>query len=190
MEATGFGDDAMVDTVAGDIADAAQVAAVIGTDAESIFHLAAVVSAGAEADFDLGMAVNLAQRIEAQCKTYGVELLVSADTVAGAPEFAVLHVDLALLPGSNAPIDLYALVGDEALAGSEAFAAWKAAHDEMRVAYQARDFAQALALAGRAQGLADAHHKRLYEHYLARFERLRQEGVPDDWDGVVVLLDK
>jgi nucleoside-diphosphate-sugar epimerase len=51
--------DGRVLTIAGDIADARQVEALIGDHTASVFHLAAVVSAGAEADFDLGYQVNL-----------------------------------------------------------------------------------------------------------------------------------
>ena len=58
VEAEGF-DDPRIETVAGDVSDAAQVAAVIGDDAQSIFHLAAIVSAQAEEDYDLGMRINL-----------------------------------------------------------------------------------------------------------------------------------
>ncbi|WP_417518608.1 D-erythronate dehydrogenase [Minwuia sp.] len=57
-EAQGF-DDSRVEAVAGDVSDAAQVAAVIGSDTGSIFHLAAIVSAQAEEDYDLGMRINL-----------------------------------------------------------------------------------------------------------------------------------
>lgn len=56
--ADGFA-DARIRAIAGDIGDAAQVGALIGGTAHSVFHLAGVVSAGAEADFDLGYRVNL-----------------------------------------------------------------------------------------------------------------------------------
>jgi nucleoside-diphosphate-sugar epimerase len=52
-------DDRRVRSVVGDIADAAEVRALIGSRTASVFHLAAVVSAGAEADFDLGYRINL-----------------------------------------------------------------------------------------------------------------------------------
>jgi len=51
-------DDPRVKAVAGDIADAATVRAIV-QGASTVFHFAAVVSAGAEADFDLGYRVNL-----------------------------------------------------------------------------------------------------------------------------------
>ena len=58
VEAAGF-DDPRVTSIAGDISDAGQVAGLIGTDTDSIFHLAAIVSAQAEEDYDLGMRINL-----------------------------------------------------------------------------------------------------------------------------------
>jgi nucleoside-diphosphate-sugar epimerase len=51
--------DARVRNVAGDIADPAQVRALLTRDTGAVVHLAAVVSGTAEADFDLGMRVNL-----------------------------------------------------------------------------------------------------------------------------------
>jgi nucleoside-diphosphate-sugar epimerase len=43
----------------GNIADRAEVEALIGRDAGAVFHLAAIVSGQAEAEFDIGMAINL-----------------------------------------------------------------------------------------------------------------------------------
>jgi nucleoside-diphosphate-sugar epimerase len=51
--------DTRVTSIAGDIADKAQVDLLIGNDTDSVFHLAGIVSAGAEADFELGWRVNL-----------------------------------------------------------------------------------------------------------------------------------
>ncbi|MCX7931891.1 MAG: NAD-dependent epimerase/dehydratase family protein [Rhodovarius sp.] len=48
-----------VESLAGDLCDAAALARAIPPETEVIFHLAAVVSAAAEADFDLGIRVNL-----------------------------------------------------------------------------------------------------------------------------------
>ncbi len=51
--------DPRVRNVAGDIADAAQVRALVDRDTGVVIHLAAVVSGTAEADFDLGLRVNV-----------------------------------------------------------------------------------------------------------------------------------
>lgn len=58
VAAVGTTDD-RIEMRAGDISNAHWLAAAIGPDTGSIFHLAAVVSGQAEADFDLGMRVNL-----------------------------------------------------------------------------------------------------------------------------------
>jgi nucleoside-diphosphate-sugar epimerase len=54
-----FPKDARLETLTGDVSDAAFAARAITPDTDSILHLAAVVSGAAEADFDLGMRVNL-----------------------------------------------------------------------------------------------------------------------------------
>src|SRR5512146_1023239 len=45
--------------ITGDLAAPDVIAAALGNDTDTVFHLAAVVSGGAEADFDLGYRVNL-----------------------------------------------------------------------------------------------------------------------------------
>src|SRR6185437_5105124 len=45
--------------ITGDLASPEVIAAALGNDTDTVFHLAAVVSGGAEADFDLGYRVNL-----------------------------------------------------------------------------------------------------------------------------------
>jgi nucleoside-diphosphate-sugar epimerase len=57
VAAQGF-DDARIEVVVGDIADAAVIERAITKDTQSIFHLAAIVSGQAEADFELGMKIN------------------------------------------------------------------------------------------------------------------------------------
>lgn len=57
VAAQGF-NDARIDAVVGDIADAAVIERAITKDTQSIFHLAAIVSGQAEADFELGMKIN------------------------------------------------------------------------------------------------------------------------------------
>src|SRR5213592_3428938 len=52
--AIGF-NDSRVKVVTGDVSDPSTIAALIGNDTQSVFHLAAIVSGQAEAEFDLGM---------------------------------------------------------------------------------------------------------------------------------------
>jgi adenylate cyclase len=59
-----------------------------------------------------GDAVNVAARLEAETKTYGVPILVGAATAAQAPEFATRPVDRIALRGRRRPVELHALVGE------------------------------------------------------------------------------
>lgn len=93
VEAAGFEGDARVTTIAGDITDAAQVAAVVGTDADSIFHLAAIVSAHAEEDYDLGMRINLD----------GTRNVIQAARGLAKPPKVVFASSVAVYGGSGLP---------------------------------------------------------------------------------------
>jgi nucleoside-diphosphate-sugar epimerase len=86
--------DPRLQFIAGDIADAAAVAAVLGNDTTSVFHLAAVVSGAAEADFDLGMRVNLD----------GTRVLLDACRRLPAPPRVVFASSLAVYGGALPPV--------------------------------------------------------------------------------------
>jgi adenylate cyclase len=77
----------------------------------------------------IGDTVNTSARLEPLCKTYGVNIVVSSDVVAQAPNFAYLLLDIARLKGKTQQTRLYALMGDESAATVE-FEAFRRAHDE------------------------------------------------------------
>ncbi|MFN7571082.1 MAG: D-erythronate dehydrogenase [Betaproteobacteria bacterium] len=86
--------DPRLEFVAGDIADPAAVAALLGSDTTSVFHLAAVVSGAAEADFALGMHVNLD----------GTRTLLDACRQLPAPPRLVFASSLAVYGGTLPPV--------------------------------------------------------------------------------------
>ncbi len=99
-------DDPRVEAVAGDVADEALLARLLGPRTGAVFHLAAVVSAQAEADFDLGMRVNLdaARRLLDACRRLPrPPRLVSTSSVAvyGGALPEVVGDDTALRPQSS-----------------------------------------------------------------------------------------
>src|SRR5947207_718327 len=69
----------------------------------------------------LGDQVNLASRLEGQCKTYVVGLIVGENTAKQIPVFATLELDLIMVKGKTEPARMFALLGDAAVAQSPAY---------------------------------------------------------------------
>ena len=95
----------------------------------------------------LGDPVNVAARLEALTKSYGVDILASPAVRERTSDFAWLEVDEVKVKGRSATTRLFTLAGDEAFAQTPAFAAWKAAHDTMVAASRAGRNAEAQAAA-------------------------------------------
>ncbi|WP_428674847.1 CHASE2 domain-containing protein [Roseibium sp.] len=79
----------------------------------------------------VGDAVNIAARIESSCKEIGWPVLLSETTAEACREFAILEAGSIALKGKSEPVTLYALVGDETLAGSPAWQDLAARHAEL-----------------------------------------------------------
>ncbi len=91
----------------------------------------------------LGDVVNVAARLEGETKSYGLPIIVGERTASDAPTLAFLELGSVKVRGKQRPERIFALLGDEALAGSEQFAAWKAAHAQFLTAIGSRDPASA-----------------------------------------------
>lgn len=103
--AQGF-DDARIESVVGDIADAAVIERVIGKNTQSIFHLAAIVSSHAEADFELGMKINFdaTRLILERARALGARprvVFTSSVAVFGGALPAQVPDDVLLMPQSS-----------------------------------------------------------------------------------------
>ena len=139
----------------------------------------------------LGDDVNLASRLEGQCKTYGVAVIVGEDTQRLAPDFAYIELDLVKVKGRNEPERIFALVGDAAMAAAEAFHALAAAHQAFLVEYRAGNFAEAMRKAKDAKVCAEAAGwtSGYYDHMHKRLKTLVAES-PAIWDGVYEAKEK
>ncbi|MHB2166330.1 CHASE2 domain-containing protein [Alsobacter sp. R-9] len=127
----------------------------------------------------VGDAVNVAARIESASKGFATEILVSEATVRQAPGFAVLDVDAVPLKGKSAALRLYALYGDETVAGTPAFKALQADHDAMMTAWRAGRFQDAIALARACETRAAPEFAAFYASFAARL-------AEDDASGMAV----
>lgn len=139
----------------------------------------------------LGDSVNLAARLEGQCKTYAVGTIVGQATARAAPEFALVELDLIKVKGKTEPERIFALAGDKMMAGTPEFAALLEKQEAFLVAYRAGDFEAALDRVGVAKSAAEAagwvsgYHDAMRQ----RAEKLIA-APPPIWDGVFVATEK
>jgi adenylate cyclase len=140
----------------------------------------------------LGDSVNLASRLEGQCKSYGLPIIIGSRTAAVAKDkFAMLELDFIAVKGKKEPEVVYALVGREDMISSERFKRWHEINRKMLTRYRGRDWDAALAAIeeGRTAD-PEGRFKTLYKVYAERIGSFKLAPPPEDWDGAYALETK
>ncbi len=139
----------------------------------------------------LGDEVNLASRLEGQCKTYGVGVIIGDNTRAQVADFASIEIDLVMVKGKTEPARVHALLGDATMAQSPAFRRLVEKQAALLKHYRAGAFAEALQMIDGCQAAAEAvgWPQGYYAMMHARIDGLIDDSPPD-WTGVYVAKDK
>jgi adenylate cyclase len=152
-----------------------------------------VGNVGSDQRFDysaLGDAVNLAARLESLSKTYDVTIVVGEATLAMAPLYATIELDLVRVQGKQEAVHIYTLLGDAEFAASSGFRALAERHAAMLHRYRAQDWTGALAALDGCRG-HDDRLEPLYDLYESRIAYYGDHAPPGpDWDGVFVAETK
>ena len=139
----------------------------------------------------LGDAVNLASRLEGQCKTYVVGIVIGDGTAKQVPSLATLELDLIMVKGKTEPERMFGLLGDATVAQSATYRELTERQGEFLALYRAGKFAEALALIDGLNGMAAnlGWKQGYYEMMRTRIQELIHE-PPADWNGVYVAKEK
>jgi adenylate cyclase len=139
----------------------------------------------------LGDEVNLASRLEGQCKTYGVGVIVGENTCRQIPDFATVELDMVMVKGKTEPERIYALVGDSSVAAKPEYVTLVDRQMAFLLLYRTGGFAEALEIIEECVDAASAvdWQQGYYEMMRERVDSLIDDS-PVDWTGVYVAKEK
>jgi len=135
----------------------------------------------------MGDPVNVASRLEARTKYYGVGVLVGQATRKAVPDMVFREVDRIKVKGKDEALNIYEPVGLASDVDAETL-------DELRIwsralqSYRAQRWDDADTDLGNLQRLAP--ERGLYKLYAERVAAFRRTPPPDGWDGVTAFDEK
>ncbi len=133
----------------------------------------------------LGDAVNLGSRLEGLTKFYGVECLVSEATAAQCPNIQFRTIDKVKVKGKNTAVTILEPL-DPALTNEDKLEQVKQ-YQQAYSHYLQQEWDQAESIFSTLQ---TQKHEHLYQIYLERIEQLKQQTLPNDWDGSFTHTNK
>lgn len=135
----------------------------------------------------MGDAVNLGSRLEGLTRSYGVNVIVSENTMRAAPDFVYRELDRVRVKGKKEPVTIYEVVGAEQRVHAAARVTLERYREALE-AYRERRFADAEV--NFANLASDDPGCGLYALYLDRVRHYQKEPPPHDWDGVYTFKTK
>ena len=128
----------------------------------------------------MGDTVNLGSRLEGLTKQYGVDIIVNDRTAELVPDFTFRELDLVRVKGKREPVAILEPLGPNEQIATDT-AALLDRYARALAAYRAAEWDSA---EHDFMLLKEDDDALLYNVYLDRIKRFRQNPPPEDWDGV------
>jgi adenylate cyclase len=140
----------------------------------------------------LGDTVNVASRLEARTKDYGIPMVIGSRTAETARQkFATLEIDLIQVKGKKQPEAVFTVLGRAEIEQDPRCRDLRELNARMLACYRRQQWTDALDLVERCGKVADGFELGgLYDMYAERIEAFRAAPPPPDWDGVYEAATK
>lgn len=135
----------------------------------------------------LGDMVSTAARLEARCKAYGVLCIIGAETYNRTKDdFFYLLLDNLQPKGKTVADLIYTVLRTK---GAD-YSKDREAHDKMHALYKAKKFDEASAMCKKLIGNFGGQMDKYYKIWIERCEFMKQQDLPDNWNGEFVAHEK
>lgn len=135
----------------------------------------------------LGDMVSTAARLEARCKAYGVLAIIGAETYNRTKDdFFYLLLDNLQPKGKTVADLIYTVIRTR----GEDYSKDREQHDKMHALYKQKKFDEAAAMCAKMKGLFGGQMDKYYKIWIERCEFMKQQDLPDNWNGEFIAHEK
>jgi adenylate cyclase len=135
----------------------------------------------------LGDMVSTAARLEARCKAYGVLAIVGAETYNRTKDdFFYLLLDNLQPKGKTVADLIYTVIRTRGVDYNKD----KEQHDKMHALYKQKKFDEAAAICAKMKGTFGGQMDKYYKIWIERCEFMKEQNLPDNWQGEFIAHEK
>ena len=135
----------------------------------------------------LGDMVSTAARLEARCKAYGVLCIIGAETYNRTKDdFFYLLLDNLQPKGKTVADLIYTVLRTK---GAD-YSKDREQHEKMHALYKAKQFDEAATMCSKMKGNFDGQMDKYYKIWIERCEFMKEQNLPDNWNGEWVATEK